>query len=148
MIKRKKMISLLLVLTLVSGMFVQTYATEIDDTKIWEVLEQAQLKNVVISLEKGLDTVIGERGMKLSGGQRQRLAIARALYHNPDILILDEATSALDSDTENAVMEAIEALKGKKTLIIIAHRLTTIKSCNKVYEIKAGQAFQRDNNFH
>lgn len=122
--------------------------TEIDDTKIWEVLEQAQLKNVVISLEKGLDTVIGERGMKLSGGQRQRLAIARALYHNPDILILDEATSALDSDTENAVMEAIEALKGKKTLIIIAHRLTTIKSCNKVYEIKAGQAFQRDNNFH
>lgn len=121
---------------------------EIDDTKIWEVLEQAQLKNVVKSLEKGLDTVIGERGMKLSGGQRQRLAIARALYHNPDILILDEATSALDSDTENAVMEAIEALKGKKTLIIIAHRLTTIRSCNKVYEIKAGQAFQRDNNFH
>lgn len=108
----------------------------IDEEKIWNALEQAQLKSFIESLPNGLNTMVGEAGVKFSGGQRQRIAIARALYCEPDILLLDEATAALDNDTESAVMEAIDSLKGKKTLIIIAHRLSTIKNCNKVYEVK------------
>lgn len=107
---------------------------------VWKALEQAQLKEFVESLPQKLDTVMGERGVKVSGGQRQRIAIARALYNDPDILVLDEATSALDTETENAVMEAIDALQGHKTLIIVAHRLSTIRNCDKIYEIKDGQA--------
>ena len=98
----------------------------------------------VQSLPKGLDTIVGERGVKFSGGQRQRISIARALYYEPEILVLDEATAALDNDTENAIMEAIDSLKGSKTLIIIAHRLTTIQNCNKIYEIVGGKAVLRD----
>lgn len=116
---------------------------EIDDDLVWKALEQAQLKDVVKSKPYGLDTEIGERGIRFSGGQRQRFCIARALYCNPDILILDEATSALDTETETAVMEAIEALQGHKTLIIIAHRLTTIQHCDKIYEIVNGKAVER-----
>lgn len=119
---------------------------EIDDQLIWSALEQAQLKMTVENLEEGLDTVVGERGIKFSGGQRQRIAIARALYYNPDILVLDEATSALDSETEEAVMEAIDALQGIKTMIIVAHRLTTIRKCDKIFEIKGGQARLVDKN--
>lgn len=119
---------------------------EVDDTLIWRALEQAQIKTMVENLEKGLDTVVGERGIKFSGGQRQRIAIARALYYNPDILVLDEATSALDSETEEAVMEAIDALQGIKTMIIVAHRLTTIKKCDKIFEIKNGKAYPVDKN--
>ena len=89
-----------------------------------------------------MDTIVGERGIKLSGGQRQRIAIARALYYNPDILI--EATSALDMETELAVMESIEALRGQKTLIIVAHRLSTIRKCDKIYEVKDGVTVLRD----
>lgn len=117
---------------------------EISDEKIWKALEQAQLKEFVENLSYGLDTIVGERGVKFSGGQRQRIAIARALYENPDILVLDEATSALDNETETAVMESIEALQGSKTLIIVAHRLTTIRNCDVIYEIKDGKAVLRE----
>lgn len=113
---------------------------EIDDGMVWNALRQAQLETFVKDLAGSLDTLIGERGVRFSGGQRQRIAIARALYYNPDILVLDEATSALDNDTESAVMEAIECLQGQKTMIIIAHRLTTIKNCDKIYKIEEGQA--------
>ena len=117
---------------------------EISDEKVWDALEEAQLKEFVEKLPYGLDTIVGERGVKFSGGQRQRIAIARALYENPDILVLDEATSALDNETETAVMESIDALQGFKTLIIVAHRLTTIRNCDVIYEIKDGIAVRRD----
>lgn len=109
-----------------------------NEENVWKALEEAQLSEFVKSLPEGLDTRIGERGIRLSGGQRQRIGIARALYPNPDILIFDEATSALDNETEAAVMESIEALHGKKTLIIIAHRLTTIEGCDMVYRVADG----------
>ena len=117
---------------------------ECSEEKIWAALQKAQLKSLVESMPDGLDTILGERGVKISGGQRQRIAIARALYYNPDILVFDEATSALDSDTERAVMESIDALQGIKTLIIVAHRLTTIKKCDKIYEIVNGKAVLKD----
>ena len=110
-----------------------------DDARVWKALEEAQLKEYVESLPDGLDSMIGENGVRISGGQRQRIGIARALYRNPEILILDEATSALDNETEKAVMESIDYLKGKKTLIIIAHRLSTLQNCDVVYEVKDGK---------
>lgn len=112
---------------------------EIDDARIWEVLEQAQMKEFVEGLPEGLDAQIGERGVRISGGQRQRLGIARALYHDPELLIFDEATSALDNDTETAIMEAIDMLHGQKTMVIIAHRLRTIENCDMIYEVKDGK---------
>ena len=115
----------------------------IDDEQVWRALNKAQLTDVINDLPNKLDTVIGERGIKFSGGQRQRLAIARALYFNPEIIILDEATSALDNETEEAVMEAIETLRGEKTLIIIAHRLSTIRNCDRIVEITGGTAIER-----
>lgn len=117
---------------------------EIDDKKVWGALEQAHLAEFVRSLPRGIDTIVGERGVRFSGGQRQRVAIARALYYNPEILVLDEATSALDTETENAVMESIDALQGKKTLIIVAHRLTTIRNCDRIFEIVEGKAVERE----
>lgn len=90
----------------------------------------------VMSLENGLDTGVGERGIRLSGGQCQRIGIARALYSNPEVLFFDEATSALDNETESAIMEAIERLKGYKTLVVIAHRLSTIQNCDVVYRVE------------
>lgn len=117
-----------------------------DDEKIWRALEQAQLSDFVRSLPHQLDTIVGERGVRFSGGQRQRIAIARALYSVPEILVLDEATSALDNETETAVMEAIDSLQGKITMIIVAHRLTTIKNCDKIYEIIDGKAIERSKN--
>lgn len=116
---------------------------EPDDELVWQALEQAQLKELVEGLPDKLDTIVGDRGVRFSGGQRQRVAIARALYYNPEILILDEATSALDNETETAVMEAIDSLQGNKTLIIVAHRLTTIRNCDVIYEIADGQAVER-----
>ncbi len=113
---------------------------EIDEKRLWEVLKEAQLDEFIKTLPEGLDTGIGERGIRLSGGQRQRIGIARALYNNPEVLILDEATSALDNDTEAAIMESINRLHGKKTLIIIAHRLQTIEKCDLVYRVEDGKA--------
>ena len=112
---------------------------EIDDTEIWRALEEAQLADFVREQPLGLDSNIGAGGVKISGGQRQRIGIARALYRNPKVLILDEATSALDNETESAVMESIEKLAGSKTMIIIAHRLTTIRNCDLIYEVKDGK---------
>lgn len=117
---------------------------DISEEKIWEALERAQLKSFIESLPQGLDTVVGERGVKFSGGQKQRIAIARALYNKPEILVLDEATAALDNETETAVMESIDALHGKITMIIVAHRLTTIKNCDSIYEIIGGKAVKRN----
>ena len=113
---------------------------DIDDERVIRALEEAQIKDFVLRLEEGINTEIGERGVRLSGGQRQRIGIARALYNNPEVLILDEATSALDNDTEVAVMDAINRLQGNKTLIIIAHRLSTIENCDKIYRINDGFA--------
>ncbi len=111
---------------------------EIDDDKVWRALKEAQLDEHVRSLPKGLDTEIGERGIRLSGGQRQRIGIARALFEDPEVLVLDEATSALDNETEAAIMDSINHLHGRKTLIIIAHRLQTIEKCDMVYRVKDG----------
>ncbi|MCM1174272.1 MAG: ABC transporter ATP-binding protein/permease [Blautia sp.] len=113
---------------------------EIDDRKVWEALAEAQLDEFVRGLPEGLDTSIGERGIRISGGQRQRIGIARALFEDPEVLVLDEATSALDNDTEAAIMESINRLHGRKTLIIIAHRLQTIEKCDMVYRIENGKA--------
>ncbi len=114
-------------------------AEKISEERIWEVLKEAQLDDFVRSLPEGLDTGIGERGIRLSGGQRQRIGIARALYNDPEVLILDEATSALDNDTEKAIMDSINHFHGKKTLIIIAHRLQTIEKCDVVYRVENGK---------
>ena len=111
---------------------------EIDEEAMWDAIREAQLLDFVHELSEGLDTMVGDRGVKLSGGQRQRIGIARALYRKPKVLVLDEATSALDNQTEKEVMEAIDGLYGNRTLIIIAHRLSTIKKCNMIYEVKDG----------
>lgn len=112
---------------------------EIDNEKVWYALREAQLEAFVKTLPDGIDTQIGERGVRLSGGQRQRIGIARALYPNPALLIFDEATSALDNETEAAIMESIHGLHGKKTMVIIAHRLQTIEGCDMVYRVADGK---------
>lgn len=117
---------------------------EIDNEKIEKAIEKAQLKEYIDSLPEGVNTIVGERGIRLSGGQRQRIVIARALYNEPEILILDEATSALDGDTEGAVVKALDKLKGDLTLIVVAHRLSTIKDCDHIYEIDNGRATEQD----
>lgn len=119
------------------------YEEEIDNEAVINALKKAQLYEFIDSLPNGLDTFVGDRGVRLSGGQRQRIGIARALYHDPEILILDEATSALDNETESAVMEAIENLHGQKTMIIIAHRLTTIKNADVVFEVGKGKVIKK-----
>lgn len=118
------------------------HTSEVDDERVWSALRDAQLDEYVNGLPDGLDAIVGEQGVRLSGGQRQRIGIARALYNNPEILFFDEATSALDNDTESAIMESIENLKGKKTLVIIAHRLTTIENCDVVYRIEDGKVIK------
>jgi ABC-type multidrug transport system fused ATPase/permease subunit len=111
----------------------------IDDRAVQRAIEMAQLKDFVDSLPNGLETVVGERGVRLSGGQRQRIGIARALYNNPDVLVLDEATSSLDSETEFGVMKAVQALQGDKTVIIVAHRVSTVGYCDSLYRLDAGR---------
>ena len=118
-------------------------ADQIDDEQVWRALELAQLASFVREQPKGLDSRVGERGVKFSGGQRQRVAIARALYHNPEILVLDEATAALDNETEKALMESIDSFQGEKTLIVVAHRLTTIRNCDCIYEVSDGGIIER-----
>ena len=118
--------------------------SEIDEQTVVNALQQAQLYDFVDTLPEGLDTYVGDRGVRLSGGQRQRIGIARALYHDPEVLVLDEATSALDNDTEAAVMEAIDSLKGQKTILIIAHRLTTIKNADVIFEVKDGKVEKKN----
>ncbi len=112
---------------------------QIDNQKLKNAIIAAQLEKLIEELPNGVDTEIGERGVRLSGGQRQRIGIARALYHNPQVLIMDEATSALDNITEKYVIESIERLKGDRTIITIAHRLTTVKNCDCLYLMKNGQ---------
>lgn len=120
---------------------------EIDEQAVTEALKKAQLYEFVESLPDGVETMVGDRGVRLSGGQRQRIGIARALYHDPDILILDEATSALDNETEAAVMEAVENLQGLKTMIIIAHRLTTVQNADVIFEVCEGQVVERSKEY-
>ena len=115
---------------------------DISEERVWEVLKEAQLDEFIKTLPEGLDTTIGERGIRLSGGQRQRIGIARSLYNDPDVLIMDEATSALDNDTEAAIIESINRLHGKKTLVIIAHRLQTIENCDMIYRVENGKVLK------
>lgn len=117
---------------------------EISEAAVMEAVKKAQLLEFIESLPDGLDTIVGDRGVRLSGGQRQRIGIARALYHNPEVLVLDEATSALDNETESAVMEAIDNLQGQKTILIIAHRLTTIRNVDIIYEVSGGKVCEKD----
>lgn len=115
---------------------------KIDDDAVRRAVKAAQLEDFVRDLPAGLDTIVGERGVKLSGGQRQRIGIARALYHDPDVLMLDEATSALDADTERDVMDDVMALRSDKTILIIAHRLTTVQRCDRLYRLEKGRIVQ------
>ncbi len=117
---------------------------QVDSVRVRQAIDRAQLRETIDALPEGVQTVVGERGIRFSGGQRQRIGIARALYADPEVLVLDEATSALDNETEAAVMEAIDALHGKMTLIIIAHRLSTIQNCDVVYEIADGKAVREE----
>ena len=112
---------------------------QIDKAAVWRAIRTAQLESFVNNLHEGLETMVGERGVRLSGGQRQRIGIARALYHDPAVLVLDEATSALDTDTESGVMQSVHALHGEKTVIIIAHRLSTVEHCDSLYRLEKGR---------
>lgn len=110
-----------------------------DEKKMISVLKDAQLWDFINSLPQGIETVVGEQGVRLSGGQKQRIGIARALYKDPAFLVLDEATSALDNETESAIVETIDYLKSKLTVLIIAHRLSTIETCDHVYRVFDGK---------
>jgi ATP-binding cassette, subfamily B, bacterial PglK len=116
---------------------------QINEKKIEAAIEAAHLQELIDRLPMGIDTVVGERGVLLSGGQQQRIGIARALYDNPQVLVMDEATSALDNITEKFVIEAIEQLRGDRTIIMIAHRLTTVQNCDVIYLMKKGKLIQK-----
>lgn len=115
---------------------------QIDETAVWRAIRSAQLEQFVNDLPLGLDTIVGERGIRLSGGQRQRIGIARALYHDPLVLVLDEATSSLDTTTERGVMEAVRALQGEKTMLIVAHRLSTVEHCDRLFRLEQGEVVE------
>jgi ABC-type multidrug transport system fused ATPase/permease subunit len=118
-------------------------ADQIDEAAVWRAIRAAQLEEFVNQLPQGLNTLVGERGIRLSGGQRQRIGIARALYHDPAVLVLDEATSSLDTATEHEVMAAVQALHGDKTLLIVAHRLSTVQHCDRLYQLEQGRIVQQ-----
>jgi ABC-type multidrug transport system fused ATPase/permease subunit len=115
----------------------------IDEAAVWRALRAAQLEEFVRDLPEGLQTSMGERGVRLSGGQRQRIGIARALYRDPKVLFLDEATSALDTATERGVMQAVLALRGTKTIIIVAHRMSTVENCDRLYRLDHGRVVEQ-----
>lgn len=117
-------------------------ADQIDDTAVWRAIRAAQMEEFVRNLPRGLDTLVGERGIRLSGGQRQRIGIARALYHDPAVLVMDEATSSLDHATEREVMQAVRALQGGKTILLVAHRLTTVEHCDRLYRLERGKVVE------
>jgi ABC-type multidrug transport system fused ATPase/permease subunit len=112
---------------------------QINDAAVRHAIQAAQLNEFVASLPDGLETLVGERGIRLSGGQRQRIGIARALYHDPAVLVLDEATASLDTATETGVMQAVLALHGSKTILIVAHRLSTVEHCDRLYRLDQGR---------
>ena len=116
---------------------------DIDDSLIKESIVKANLEEFIKNLPNGLDTIVGEKGIRLSGGQQQRIGIARALYRDPEILILDEATSSLDQLTEKKIMESIQFLKRKKTLIIVTHRLSTVQNCDRILFIEKGKIIKQ-----
>ena len=118
---------------------------KINTDEVWQAIESAKLKELVEGLPYGLDTNIGESGIKLSGGQRQRIAIARAFYRKSRLLVLDEATSSLDNKTESEVMNSIDLISNKCTLIVIAHRLSTIINSDKIYEFSEGSIINSGN---
>jgi len=118
-------------------------ADHVDELLVWRALRAAQLEDFVHGLPQGLDTTVGERGVRLSGGQLQRIAIARALYHDPPVLVLDEATSSLDIHTERGVMDAVRALHGKKTVIIVAHRMSTVADCDRLFRLENGRLVEQ-----
>lgn len=128
--------------TILANVTLGTPPDQVDLKHVHEVLRMAQLDDFIATLPDGIDTVVGERGARLSGGQRQRIGIARALYHDPRVLILDEATSALDNETEKAFIDAIKVLQGKLTMFIIAHRLTTVQGCSMIIDV--AEAVQRE----
>lgn len=119
---------------------------QINEDMIWDALEKAQLKDFVKGLDKGLDTVIGERGVRLSGGQRQRIGIARAFYRNTNIVVFDEATSALDYETEKNILDHVNQYAKDHTLIIITHRLNTIETCDHIYKVEKESLFHVEKN--
>ncbi len=110
----------------------------IDNAAVGRAIRAAQLEEFISTLPDGIETIVGERGVRLSGGQRQRIGIARALYHDPAVLVLDEATSSLDTDIERGVMQAVYALRGSKTIIIVAHRVSTVEHCDRLYRLDQG----------
>jgi ABC-type multidrug transport system fused ATPase/permease subunit len=112
---------------------------DIDDEQVWKALRAAQVDGLVRSLPGGLSAVSGERGDRLSGGERQRLGIARALYHNPEVLVVDEGTANLDNETEAAIVRTLAGLRGEKTIIVVAHRLPLVKNCDCVYLLRQGR---------
>ena len=117
---------------------------QINDSAVRRAVKAAQLEDFVTNRPDGLETVLGERGVRLSGGQRQRMGIARALYHDPAVLVLDEATSALDTATEEGVMDAVMALHGSKTILVVAHRLSTVEHCDRLYRLEQGQVVREE----